>query len=122
MPLSEYEQRVLHQMEQQLRSDDPHLAESFAPQTGFSVRRLALGSLLVLIGLSMLLAGVGLSQTWLGVLGFLVMLGGVLYAVSRRPGDRVREASSSRPDPGAKGSSSFMQRMEDRWDDRRDHH
>lgn len=124
MPLSEYEQRVLHQMEQQLRSDDPHLAESFTPQSSFSVRRLALGALLVLLGLSCLVAGVALSHVWLGVLGFLVMLGGVLFAASRSTSEAPEDGQAAPPRSGSPagngGSSSFMRKMEDRWDDRRE--
>ena len=33
MPLSEYEQRVLEELEQQLRSDDPKLAETISGRT-----------------------------------------------------------------------------------------
>src|SRR5690606_5231900 len=60
MPLSEYEQRVLSQMEQQLRSD-PRLVSTFTSEQRYSGRRLALGTLAVLAGLAMLVGGVAAS-------------------------------------------------------------
>ncbi|MFC4556364.1 DUF3040 domain-containing protein [Georgenia faecalis] len=128
MPLSEYEQRVLHQMEQQLRSDDPRLASSLSPEPKVSVRRLVLGSLAVLAGLAMLVGGVALSQVWLGVLGFVSMLGGVMLAVTRQkrgpaPVAGAGSRPAARPAPAKRtGSGSFMKRLEERWDRRRDEH
>ncbi|MEE6274049.1 DUF3040 domain-containing protein [Georgenia wangjunii] len=125
MPLSEYEQRVLHQMEQQLRSDDPRLASSLSTQTKVSVRRLALGALAVLAGLGMLVGGVALSYVWLGVLGFVAMLGGVMLAISKprgapaAPGPAPRRGGPAAPRRPA-SSRSFVQRMEERWDRRRE--
>lgn len=124
MPLSEYEQRVLHQMEQQLRSDDPRLASSLSTPTKMSVRRLALGALAILAGLGMLVGGVALSYVWLGVLGFVAMLGGVMLAISKSRGT----AAGAPPAPRRGGSGparpatsrTFVQRMEERWDRRRE--
>ncbi|WP_328587574.1 DUF3040 domain-containing protein [Serinibacter arcticus] len=85
MPLSEYEQRVLAQMERQLSSDDPKLAQTFSggPRR---TSRVVLGCLIVLAGLGMLVGGVAQHMTWLGILGFLAMFGGVLVAMSRGRG------------------------------------
>ena len=123
MPLSEYEQRVLHQMEQQLRTDDPRLASSLASESRYSVRRLTIGVLLVVLGLTLLVAGVATTLVWLGVLGFLAMLGGVMLGISK-----PRTAASGAANPVAARSSvksggsggGFMQRLEERWDRRRD--
>lgn len=123
MPLSEYEQRVLHQMEQQLRTDDPRLASSLASESRYSVRRLTIGVLLVILGLTLLVAGVATTLVWLGVLGFLAMLGGVMLGISK-----PRTAAGSTASPVAARSavrssgsgSGFMQRLEERWDKRRD--
>ncbi|MBD8060847.1 DUF3040 domain-containing protein [Oceanitalea stevensii] len=122
MPLSEYEQRVLSQMEQQLRSD-PRLVSTFTSEQRYSGRRLALGTLAVLAGLAMLVGGVAASFVWLGVLGFVAMLGGVMLAISK-PRGAAPKAPSSRPRAGGAASpprhSGFMQRLEERWDRRRD--
>ena len=122
MPLSEYEQRVLSQMEQQLRSD-PRLVSTFTSEQRYSGRRLAIGTVLVLAGLGMLVGGVAGSLIWLGVLGFGAMLGGVMLAISKPKGGAPRQASaapSRASKPAANRDSGFMQRLEERWDRRRD--
>lgn len=121
MPLSEYEQRVLSQMEQQLRSD-PKLVSTFTSEQRYSGRRLALGALLVLAGLAMLVGGVAGSFVWLGVLGFVAMLGGVMLAISKPRGAAPKAAPTARPSsaPAARRDSGFMNRLESRWDRRRD--
>jgi hypothetical protein len=126
MPLSEYEQRMLQQMEQQLRSDDPRLANTLADKPRPDVRRLSLGVLLFLLGLGGLIGGVATSFVWLGVLGFLAMLGGVMLAISgpRGPGG-VRGRGAKRAGGSGTGTSTttpssggFMQRQEDKWNKR----
>jgi hypothetical protein len=121
MPLSEYEQRMLQQMEQQLRSDDPRLANTLADRTRPDVRRLSLGVLLFLLGLGGLLGGVVIANVLLGVVGFLAMLGGVMLAISGpRGASKAHGRGKRQGGPATSGSSSggFMQRQEDRWDRR----
>ncbi|MFH5822573.1 DUF3040 domain-containing protein [Georgenia sp. AZ-5] len=119
MPLSEYEQRMLQQMEQQLRSDDPRLASALADKPRTDVRRLSLGVLLFLLGLGGLVGGVATGWVWLGVLGFLAMLGGVMLAISGPRGAAGKRSRAKKPGgPGAPTSGSFMQRQEDRWNKR----
>ena len=121
MPLSEYEQRMLQQMEQQLRSDDPRLASTLADKPRTNVRRLSLGVLLFLLGLGGLVGGVATSYVVLGVLGFLAMLGGVMLAISGprgATGPRGRGAKRSGGPGTAASSGGFMQRQEDRWNRR----
>lgn len=122
MPLSEYEQRVLAQMERQLSSDDPKLAQSFSggPRR---TSRVVLGCAVVLLGLGLLVGGVAQHMTWLGILGFLAMFGGVLVAMSRAPRAAAPGAPEAAAGPGpvkAGSKSSFMSRLDDRWDRRRD--
>ncbi|MDO5494089.1 MAG: DUF3040 domain-containing protein [bacterium] len=126
MPLSEYEQRVLAQMEQQLRDADPELAQSLqAPARGrFDVRRLSLGILVALIGIGALVAGVAANQVWLGILGFVGMLAGALLATTLTSGSSSAAAPADDPDspsPARKGgSSSFMERQQERWEKRQE--
>ncbi len=126
MPLSEYEQRVLDEMEQQLRSDDPKLARTISggPRRPLHV---ALGGVVVLGGIGLLFAGLYTGQVWIGLLGFLAMFGGVLLAL-RRPkvaGDAPRDPGNDNVRPirprrgGGSGGAPFMQRLEERWDRRR---
>lgn len=122
MPLSEYEQRMLEQMERQLRSDDPKLADTLGTRTSRGSRVL-LGVVILVVGVGLLVGGAALQQTWLGVIGFLAMFGGVWIAVSspRRSGPTgVVGATGGPPSRPSRGRRSFMQRMEDRWDRRRD--
>ena len=122
MPLSEYEQRVLAQMERQLSSDDPKLAQTFSGGKR-RTSRIVLGALVVLAGLGMLVGGVAQQMSWLGILGFLAMFGGVLVAMSRTRGSAAPAAGSGGSGQGparAATRSSFMTRLDDRWDRRRE--
>src|SRR5690606_39529702 len=54
MPLSEYEQRVLDEMEQQLRSDDPKLARTISGGAPRRPLHVALGGFVVIAGIGLL--------------------------------------------------------------------
>ena len=79
MALSEHEQRLLDQLEQQLHADDPKFAHSMASNTGrsMSTRRIVLGSLVTVAGLAVLLLGIWNQFIPVGVAGFLIMGAGV---------------------------------------------
>lgn len=117
MPLSEQEQRLLDEMERHLMRNDADVVS--APRDGrtLSYRNIVYGTILVLVGLGGLIVGVSLPLIVVGVLGFVVMLGGVVLAVTptRGPG-RVR-VENEKP-AAARQSASFMDRMNDRWDKR----
>ena len=127
MPLSEYEQRVLEQMERQLTSDDPRLANTLTSRGRKPVLRYVLGGIGAVVGLLLLVVGAAASEVWLGVLGFVVMFASVAIAFTRPrrsggPVGVVRSDGSTAPRPSAapKAKKGFMSRMEDRWDKRRD--
>ncbi len=127
MPLSEYEQRVLEQMEQQLRSDDPRLVEVISRRGPRRPLTMVLGILVVIAGLGGLVAGVASGHIWLGSLGFVAMFGGVLLALHRggptsgRAGGSAKGAAS----PGGRGRKPaptkrpLMERLDERWEKRR---
>jgi hypothetical protein len=129
MPLSEHEQRLLEQMERALYADDPKLASTLRGARGgaHDHRRLLLGGLGLLAGVALLIGGVA-TEIWpLGVVGFLVMLGSAWLAISGWQGRATVAGSADRPAPGgAPGKpakaprTSFMRRIEERWDRRRD--
>ena len=83
-------------------------------------RRMAVGAVLGFIaGLVLLFAGAVSAMTWLGVLGFVAMLSMsylFLNAYKRGIGNREVERSSSTSKPTA----TFVDRMEERWQRRRD--
>ena len=127
MPLSEYEQRVLEQMEQQLSSDDPRLASAMHGRSTSSITRWLLVGAGVLSGLGLLVVGAATSQAWLGIVGFVLMFGAVLWGFSapRRSGPRgVVGADGSvaqRPSkPAAGRRAGLFTRFEERWEKRRD--
>lgn len=122
MPLSEYEQRMLDQMEEQLRSDDPKLANTLAERARPSARRLTLGIVFFALGLIALVSGVATQLVFVGVLGFVAMLGGVLLAMSTGGSSSdgaAPEAGQQLKPNKPKPSGGFMQRQEDRWQERR---
>ena len=128
MPLSEYEQRVLEQMERQLTSDDPKLANTFQGRGPSGLTRWLLTGAGALVGLTLLVVGAATSNPWIGVLGFVVMFVAVVLAFSppRRRGELgvVTEEGTVRKAPGkgrqAGPSRGFLARFEERWDRRRD--
>lgn len=139
MPLSEYEQRVLEQMERELTSDDPRLATTMKSTTPRSSVRYVIAGIGLVVGLLALVLGAAQSMPWVGVVGFVVMFAAVAYAFAQpkktpsgpqgivSEGGEVRKpkagASSGRPGgragKPARGGGSFMQRLEERWERRR---
>ena len=146
MELSEEELRLLEQMERALVEEDPKLASTLRG-TSFqraARRRMILGGSILVVGMGLLVVAVLLElsavlQIIVGVLGFVVMLGGAILALtsSRHPAHhhhhhapKVRASGRSgfgvvdggRPHrPGRQRSGTpFMQRMEERWRRRRE--
>ena len=142
MELSEEELRMLEQMERALVEEDPKLASTLRG-TSFqraARRRMILGGVILLAGIGLLIVAVLLDltaivQTIVGVLGFVVMLGGAILALTsaRNPGASAPKVRASgrtgfgvvdggRPHrPGRPRSGTpFMERMEERWRRRRD--
>ncbi|GAA1968741.1 DUF3040 domain-containing protein [Kitasatospora viridis] len=127
MPLSEHEQRLLDQMERALYAEDPKFASALEG-TGlrtYTRRRVYLAAAGFVLGVGLLMGGM-IAQPrfiWLSVVGFLVMLGCAVLAVAgwRRhpvagPGAGLRTAQPVSRKAGV------MDRMEQRWQRRRDEH
>jgi heme O synthase-like polyprenyltransferase len=119
MALSEYEQRLLDQLEQQLHADDPKFAHSMesGSRRSASTRRIVLGVLIGIAGILVLLAGVSSELIIVGVAGFLVMGAGVYFATlkssNRGSGSAGKQAGNTSPKGG------FMSSLEDKWDQRK---
>ena len=95
MALSERDRRLLEQLESSLHEDDPELDAKMTPteRPPWTVQRLRGAGAMVSMGLLIMVCGVGFGNLWVGVLGFLAMLGGAIYIApshSRGPVDRVR--------------------------------
>lgn len=134
MPLSEHEQRMLDQIESALYAEDPKFASNvrggrFAGAPG---KRRVIAAIGFAVGLMLLIAGMLLGKVEytviVGLIGFLLMFGSVIYALwsgptpkgprgtvgadgsVRAPSGRGRNAGSAR----ASGQS-FVARMEERF-------
>ncbi|WP_306418498.1 DUF3040 domain-containing protein [Arthrobacter glacialis] len=122
MPLSEHEQRLLDQLEQQLHAEDPKFANvlSTSPSRSLSTRNIVIGVLVVIIGLMILLGGVASQLIVVGILGFLVMGAGVYLAISKpKFGADPQRVGKAGGNAGAKPKSGFMNNLEEKWDERR---
>lgn len=120
MPLSEREQKLLEQLEQQLNAEDPHFATSMseAGTSRLSTTRLVAGVVTAVVGLGALLWGVSQQFIWLGILGFVIMAAGVYVATSRPRRSRGGPAGAAAT---SKKNSPFMANLEQRWEERRNH-
>lgn len=148
VPLSEEELRLLEQMERALAEEDPKFASALQGSTierAAKMRAIAAG-VVFLGGVAMLLGGAVAAQIWLGVLGFLVMLASAVigltawrgrsaqpqHAPEHSPSDDIfgepfrvveggkRDRPRARAPKQPRPQGTFMQRMEQRWQQRRD--
>ncbi|MEU3618267.1 DUF3040 domain-containing protein [Streptomyces sp. NPDC006872] len=131
MPLSEHEQRMLEQMERALYAEDPKFASALEGSglRTYTRRRVYQAVAGFLVGIALLMAGMVAKQVWLSVVGFLVMLGCAVLAVTGwrkapKPGEQPAAgtgAPGARPARGqTRQKRSMMDRIEQRWQRRRD--
>lgn len=131
MPLSEHEQRMLEQMERALYAEDPKFATALEGSglRTYTRRRVYQAVAGFLVGIALLMAGMVAQQIWISVVGFLVMLGCAVLAVTGwRKAPRQGQQQARAGSAGAAGAParrprqrrSMMNRIEDRWQRRRD--
>ena len=150
MPLSEEELRLLEQMERALAAEDPKFVSALQGRTLRRVARMrTIAAGVVFVGgVALLMGGAMARMTWLGIVGFLVMLGSATIGLAAWRGHRVSDAGST-PHPGSvdddhphrfevleggragkphrprrqprvRRHGTFMQRLEQRWQHRRE--
>lgn len=134
MPLSEREQRMLRELEEQLQTEDPSFVSSLqeAPVGKFNVRNLVLGLLVAVVGIGVLILGI--YQQWIpvGILGFLVMGAGVYFATTGgasgsnnngggngNGGNGGSGGSGPRSSAPSPSGGAFMSSLEQKWEQRR---
>lgn len=131
MPLSDYEKEVLAQMEAQLSDQDPKLVDQMRgsarfPRVTSRPRRVAFGVVLMLLGIIVLVGGLVASPylqhlqvlgTLTGVLGFVVVVLGVLQILGILSTPHSRRVPSRKP-AVARSGGSFMERQQDKWNRR----
>jgi hypothetical protein len=126
MPLSEQEQRLLEEMERSLYHNDADFVATVSARRGKpNYTSLVVGVLVFVLGIAALATGVIVKVPIVGVLGFVIMLAGVLLAVTPGIGRKNSSAQTgfstapgSRPKSRPSGGSDFMGRMGDRWEKR----
>jgi Protein of unknown function (DUF3040) len=129
VPLSEHEQRMLEQMERALYAEDPKFATALEGSglRTYTRRRVYQAVAGFLVGIALLMAGMVSQLIWVSVVGFLVMLGCALLAVTGwrrapKPGEQTQGTApggARRADrPRRRGR--MMDRIEERWQRRRD--
>lgn len=137
MPLSEEELRQLEQMERALAEEDPKFASTLRGTTMRRTgrRRVILAAVAFVCGVALLLAGVIVQISPLGIAGFVIMLLAATFGLTALRGQRV--LSDVEPETSTKGgfqviqggkksksrsrsgSKDFMDRMDERWRRRR---
>jgi len=126
VPLSEEEQRLLHQLEQSLAAEDPDFASTLRGSKlrahNRRVATIAAGGFFA--GIALLLAGAVLATTYVGVIGFVMMLAGAYgfldawrKGIAGDDGDDDGEQLAAHVPP-SKPTGSFVDRMEERWNKR----
>lgn len=129
MALSEQDRQILEQLELQLREDDPALASTLSSQRSskkqakktYAPRRVALGLVLAVLGLIIPIIGISASSLWvtvaIGVVGFALMLTGVLFIAIP-----TVDNPDAAPKQARRSRSSFMEKQQRKWDERKNNH
>ncbi|WP_030679385.1 DUF3040 domain-containing protein [Streptomyces sp. NRRL B-1347] len=133
MPLSEHEQRMLEQMERALYAEDPKFATALEGSglRTYTRKRVYQAVAGFLVGIALLMAGMVAQLIWVSVVGFLVMLGCAVLAVTGwrkapKPGEQAPGTPSATAAPHGRRQHqprqrrSMMDRIEQRWQRRRD--
>lgn len=103
MALSEHEQRLLDEMERSLYDTEADQVDVEQVRRPRSVRRIVLGMLLGVAGLGVLIAAVSLKSVLLGVIAFLMMVAGILFALSSSHGSGAHRDGPSDDGPHGGG-------------------
>lgn len=129
MPLSEQEQRLLEEMERNLYQNDADFVATVSGRRGRpNYTQIVLGALLSVAGVATLVAGVIVRQPLVGVIGFALMLAGVLLvltpgkspAAAQHGSNEAHPATASATNSAQYKRSSFMDTINERWERRQD--
>jgi hypothetical protein len=126
VPLSDEEARLLAQLEQSLAAEDPEFASTLRGSKLIAHNRRVAVICVVgfLAGIAMLLGGAVSKMTWVGAVGFIAMVAAAYFFVRawRRgiSGGQELSGPATASPRGPKGSGSFVERMEERWQRRQD--
>lgn len=121
MALSEHEQRLLDEMERGFYQSEADVVETSPQRRRMSVRSLVLGIVVAVVAIGVMIGGVAAQQLWLGLVGFAMMVGGVLLMLHRETVDAadLPVSGGAKPSkPGGARRETLSERAERRWDDR----
>ncbi|MEN9706463.1 MAG: hypothetical protein RIS31_29 [Actinomycetota bacterium] len=85
MGLSEREQQLLDELERSLADTSASKKSHKLAKENVSAKRIIAGAVILVVGISVLLAGVMNQVMALGVAGFAIMAGGAYLAASTKP-------------------------------------
>jgi hypothetical protein len=118
---------MLEQMERALYAEDPKFATALEGSglRTYTRRRVYQAVAGFLVGIALLMSGMVAQEIWVSVVGFLVMLGCAVLAVTGwrkvpKPGEQGAGAGGAAARPAARQRRSMMERIEQRWQRRRD--
>lgn len=143
VPLSEEELRLLEQMERALVEEDPKFASTLRGATlrQSARRRAVVSGVVFAIGITVLMAGAVFDRWYVGIVGFVLMLGSATIGLGAMRGQQQAGPEEqtaghpsgfsvidggrrpSRPKRGrgrSRTSGSFLERMDARWRRRRE--
>ena len=120
MGLSEREQQLLDEMERRLYQSGADVMQTpSGVRRKVDLRMLVLGIVIGVVGVGALIAGVATQQLWIGLIGFVAMLGGVLLASKQSTVDTTENgAPTSARARSGQASETLGERMSRRWDER----
>lgn len=124
MALSEREKQLLAEMERNFYQSEADVVNTATKRAPLSYRNIVVGAVIALSGVGLLIAGQANSLVWLGILGFVVMVAGIVFGST--PGKADPDAPAARaPKQSGQGSGgrgnkngSFEQRLSERWEQR----
>jgi DUF3040 family protein len=122
VPLSDHEQKMLDQMEQQLAAEDPKFASQMQGSglAALQRRRWVVGVVGLLAGLGLVLVGINTTM-WVGAIGFALMVASVAFAATPPRKARlgvVQQDGGVQAKGRGKRKSSLIDRLDERWERR----
>lgn len=119
MPLSEHEQRLFEQIERSLAEDPKFASAVRATDPRFHAkRRMIAAAVLLLAGMGLLVYGVAISIPPLGVGGFVVMLGALVFGVQayrRGQSTDLHAVGGTATRRTRQRRAGLVDRLEERW-------
>jgi hypothetical protein len=124
MALSDREQKLLEQMEKALYAEDPKFASSLR-RSGLTIapgerRHLIIGGVALVAGLVLVFTSVVSKIVYIGIPGFLLVLTGFVFIARGLQAPVSAATPTPRKVRNRTKNSKFMNRLEGRWNQRRD--